>query len=418
MMGLILLGTTFTSCKDQPDAFKLTDGTPEVLYIRMPYLSKSDSLLTQASLSSIICLVGNNLTSIKQMYFNDQKAQLNTSYITDHTLIVQIPSGIPDEVSDKIYMINQNNDTTIYDFHVIVPAPVVTSISCEYAKAGESVTIYGNYFIDDPNVPLKVILPDGQEVSDFTSFTQSTIVFDMPTCTTEGSIKVETIYGTTPSGFHYLDTRGILFDFDGSHSGLAIGHGWRSGNVRTDEYSIDGGYLYFGGTDIKGDIGGTWAEDQFCMNYWPGDGAENLSDRKVLADMLANYDLASLQVKFEVCIPKASAWSSAALQVMFTSDAQVTYSTAGNGYYSDTSFPRGLWMPWTSTGSYNTDDKWITVSMPLSNFNKTHEGQICETSLDKTYFTGLTLFVWHGGIEGTDCTPEFFIDNIRVVPIN
>ena len=137
MMGLILLGTTFTSCKDQPDAFKLTDGTPEVLYIRMPYLSKSDSLLTQASLSSIICLVGNNLTSIKQMYFNDQKAQLNTSYITDHTLIVQIPSGIPDEVSDKIYMINQNNDTTIYDFHVIVPAPVVTSISCEYASRRE-----------------------------------------------------------------------------------------------------------------------------------------------------------------------------------------------------------------------------------------------------------------------------------------
>jgi len=351
------------------------------------------------------------------MYFNDQKAQLNTSYITDHTLIVQIPSGIPEEVSDKIYMINQNNDTTIYDFHVIVPPPVITTMSCEYAREGESVTIYGNYFIDDPNVPLKVILPDGQEISNFTSFTQSTIVFDMPACTTEGVFKVETIYGTTPSGFHYLDTRGILFDFDGSHGGLAIGHGWRNGNVRTDENSIDGGYLYFGGTDIKGDIGGTWAEDQFCINYWPGDGAENLSDRKALADMLANYDLASLQVKFEVCIPKASAWSSAALQVMFTSDAQVTYGTAGNGYYSDASFPRGLWMPWTSTGSYDTDDKWITLSMPLSNFNKTFDGQICETSIDKTYFTGLTLFVWNGGIEGTDCTPEFFIDNIRVVPI-
>ncbi len=32
--------------------------------------------------------------------------------------------------------------------------------------------------------------------------------------------------------------------------------------------------------------------------------------------------------------------------------------------------------------------------------------------------TGFTFSLWNGGVEGTDCTPELDIDNIRVVPIN
>ena len=83
------------------------------------------------------------------MYFNDKKAVLNTSYITDNTLFVQIPSDIPDEVSDKIYMITQAHDTLTYDFHVVIPAPVVTAMKNEWVKVGEDAVITGQYFIDD-----------------------------------------------------------------------------------------------------------------------------------------------------------------------------------------------------------------------------------------------------------------------------
>jgi hypothetical protein len=417
--GVLLSGLALTSCEDQPDAFELTGGTPEILYVRMPYLAQSDSLITEASLQSIICLVGNNLTSIQQLYFNDQKAQLNSSYITDHTLIVQIPAGIPNEVSDKLYMINEDKDTTVYDFHVIVPKPIVTAMSCEYAKAGEEVTIYGNYFIDDPNVPLTVVLPDGQEITEFTNFTQSTITFPMPVCDTEGSILVNSIYGKTTSSFKYLDSRGIIFDFDGTHGGLTGGQGWRAGNVRDDDNSLDGGYLYFGGPSLSGEIGGSWEEDAFCINYWPNGASDALSvAAPQLGKMLENYSLDQLQLKFEVCVPAASSWSSCAMQIMFTSDANVTMGNAQNQYYGDANLPRALWMPWTLSGSYDTGDKWVTVSIPMTSFNKTHLGQACDKVLDKSYFTGLTLFVWHGGVAGTDCTPEFFIDNIRVVPLN
>ena len=408
---------SLTSCKDEPDKFELTDGQPEVQYIRPGTLAASDSLLTSAYMDAVICLVGNNLTSIREMWFNDQKAILNTSYITDHTLLVAVPGGIPEEVSDKIYMISTGNDTVTYDFHVIVPAPTVSTMSNEWAHAGEEVTINGDYFIDDPNVPLTVTFSDGK-VADIVSIAKTQIVVKVPEGATEGKVTVESIYGATKSKFQYADTRNILFDFDGSHGGLTTGHGWRNGIVReADEHSIDGGYLYFGGADIAGGIGATWAEDQFCINYWPGDGAEPLSDRAEMAKMLSTYDISKLQYKFEVCVPKASPWRSAAMQIMFTSDDNVTYGNAQNSYYGDTALPRGLWMPWQSTGSYDTDDKWVTVSIPLANFNKTHEGQASDGKLDKTFFTGLTLFVWHGGVEGTDCSPEFYIDNIRVVPI-
>ena len=101
----------------------------------------------------------------------------------------------------------------------------------------------------------------------------------------------------------------------------------------------------------------------------------------------------------------------------FTGNDVVTYATGTNAYFSDTNVPRGLWLPWKNTGSYDTGGKWTTVSMNLSEFNKTHEGNKCDRTFDKTMLTGLTFFVWAGGVEGKDCNPVIMIDNIRVVPI-
>lgn len=409
---------SLTSCEDEPDKFELTGGVPTVEYIRPGTAAAADSLLSEASMGSTICLVGNNLTSIKELYFNDQKTILNTSYITDHTMLVSIPNGIPEKVSDKIYMITKGADTLTYDFHVVVPAPTVSSMSNEWAHEGDVVTINGDYFISDPSAPLTVTFEGGKQAA-ILSFNKTEISVQVPEGAEPGYINVESIYGKSKSKFQYHDTRNILFDFDGSHGGLTLGQGWRDGSkvYKNDEYGIDGGYLRFGGAEMSGDIGGTWAEDEFCLNYWPNGANDALSSRKEMKEMLDNYDLDKLQIKFEVCIPKANPWSSAALQIMFTGDKQVTMATAGNGFYSDKTFPRALWMPWTTSGSYDTNDQWTTVSIPLSSFNKTHEGQACENKLDKTYFTGLTFFVWHGGVKGTTCTPVICIDNIRVVPI-
>ena len=130
----VLFSFSLESCKDQPDEFELKDGTPTVHYIRPAKASASDSLLVQANPQAIICLVGENLNCIKEMYFNDKKAILNTSFITENSLIVQVPSEIPELVTDKIYMITNDGRQVTYDFHVVIPAPVVTSMKNEWTK--------------------------------------------------------------------------------------------------------------------------------------------------------------------------------------------------------------------------------------------------------------------------------------------
>lgn len=118
-------GLALQSCEDEPDKFELTGGKPTIYYIRPANVEAKDSLLTAAAPSKTICIVGKNLTSISEMFFNDQSTILNTSYITDNTMIVDVPKDIPDHVTDKIYMITANKDTVTYDFHVTIPAPVV-----------------------------------------------------------------------------------------------------------------------------------------------------------------------------------------------------------------------------------------------------------------------------------------------------
>lgn len=144
-MALVAASAGFTSCEDEPDKYEVAGGTPTIDYVRPVDAASKDSLLTGASLNNTICIVGRNLRSVTKINFNDQAAVLNTSFMTDNTIIVTVPKDIPNEVSDKIYFITSKQDTVAYDFKTIVPAPTINSMSNEWAAPGEEVTIKGDY---------------------------------------------------------------------------------------------------------------------------------------------------------------------------------------------------------------------------------------------------------------------------------
>lgn len=430
---LIALVASFSmaSCEDEPDKYEVADGLPTVRYIRSPYAVSADSLITEASTGTTICLVGENLRSIYELYFNDVQAILNSSYMTDNTVIVDVPQSIPTEVSNKMYMVTRNGETVEYDFSVTVPAPTLTTMSCEYAPAGSEVTITGNYFVDDPNVPLSVVFPGDIEVIEFTNISQSSISFIMPECTEEGAIDVTTIYGTTTSAFHYLDTRGMLFDFDGM-TGLG-NHGWHDRTITSDETSITGNFVQLGDGNTTLDAAGGWNDSQFAFEYWPGswntptDYPEGEGIR--LYDLADFSDYTNMSIKFEMYIPSSNPWSSGAMQVIFAGTDLVTYGNGGtdiygnaiagpnNTYFQNDELPRALYRPWTTTGSYHTDDQWVTVSLPISsNFIYGFNGGTATDTLSADDFASLVIFVTGGGVEGTECTPLIKIDNIRAVP--
>lgn len=395
LIGSVLL--LLSSCENDSYEFELTDGNPEVFYVRLTDPESADSLLVAAYMDDVICLVGSNLRSIRELYFNDQKAVLNTSFITDNTLIVNVPKTIPDEVSNKIYMVS-SEDTISYEFSVLVPNPVVNSMSCEYAHVGNEVSIYGDYFIDDPNVPLTINMAGNVPVTQITSIEKTKVSFIIPEGAQKGYINVTSIYGTGRSKFQYLDDRGMILDWDN----LNASGGWRSGVIRNDNpvEGISGGYVYFNG-EMQGEVGATWNEDGFSFNLW------GVSNGRPEGDLF-NTPVEEAVMKFEINVPQA--WSAGAMQMIFT-----PWGLSGtNAYIYDDSMPRGVWEPWAVTGSYTTEG-WVTVSIPLSDFKYTRFGYPLELASEGNY-GGLTFFV-HAGINpGTTCNPEICIDNIRVVP--
>lgn len=416
---LALAGLFVGACEDEPDRYEVASGIPVVKYVRVPDLAASDSLLSGAYMSSTICLVGENLRSIYELYFNDQKAILNTSYITDNTLIVNVPKDIPSVVTNKIYMITQIKDTINYDFKVLVPGPAISSMKCEWARPGELAEIRGDYFIDDPSKPLTLKIGDTN--IDIESFSQSNISFVVPENLTSSALEVTTIYGTTKSKFHYMDTRGMLFDDWGKDEGGTglTNHGWHAREIKKDEFSLDGSYMELGGATMTAD--GGWADANFAFEYWPGDwntpqGFTGTDIR--LSDLVSFKDFKNMSLKFEMCIPSSNPWMAGAMQVIFSGDDQVTMQTANNTFFNnDTGYPRALYRPWSSTGSYDTADEWVTVTLPITDsFAYNQNGEKAKIPLTEKNFTGLTIFVWGGGVAGTECDPIIKIDNIRAVP--
>lgn len=429
-------GFGMTSCEDEPDKYEVADGVPTVRYIRSPYVTSADSLITAATTGTTICLVGENLRSIYELYFNDQQAILNNSYMTDNTVLVDVPQTIPAEVSNKIYMVTRDGQTVTYDFCVTVPAPTLTAMSCEYAPAGTEVSITGNYFVDDPNVPLQVVFPGDVTVDEFTNISQTSISFIMPECTEEGTVDVTTIYGTTTSAFHYLDTRGMLFDFDGM-TGL-IDQGWHPRDIQADETSIAGNFVQLGDGTATMSADGGWNDSNFAFEYWCGswDTPQNITSGQGMAlfNLVDFTDYANMSLKFEMYIPSSNPWSAGAMQIAFEGVDMVTlsgnpidgytnvaganaYIFNGEGTNGEGDFGRALYRPWTTSGSYHTNDQWVTVTVPLTSFTYNRTGGSA-TSVPNSPddFASLTIFVVGGGVNGTECTPIFKIDNIRAVP--
>jgi len=384
-------GTVFQACeKSNTDT-----GMPVVNYIRINDPAKSDSLIVSALMGNIIVLMGENLQDVNQVWFNDQPASVNTNLVTSTAIIVTIPNVIPGIVTNQIRLITSSKkDTLKVPFNVKVPGPQLDAMLCEYVPTGGTAVIKGNFFVNDPGSPLKVFFPGNIEGT-VTDATINEIKVTVPAGSGVGPIQVKTIYGSTNSTFFFRDDRNILLDFD---TKTAAG-GWRSGVIKNSPDPISGNYVKFTGT-MAGKSGATWNEDAFSFDFWPSANGR--------PDIPFTGDLANAVIKFECNV--FDTWQAGALQMIFT-----PYATSGtNSYIADAAVPRGLWIPWKATGSYKTSG-WTTVTVPLSEFKYAPDGSVGSNALTADMISGLTFFVYSGGVDGADGTVNMCIDNIRVV---
>jgi hypothetical protein len=240
---------------------------------------------------------------------------------------------------------------------------------------------------------------------------------------------VSTIYGDAESVFRWKDTRGMLFNFDTDPH--PANHGWHAQVIETDETALDGNFLRLGGVDVTMKEDGDWDDGHFSFEYWPGDWTTPVSynDSPLLTDYADFSKWEDMALKFELFVPSANPWMAGSMQLIVGGVTKISGSGAGediygnnvaganNTFFNGNELPRGLYTPWVSTGSFDTGDEWITVSVPYANFKYGSDGTAATGSLSAEDFTSLTIFVWSGGNKGTECNPVIKIDNIRAVPV-
>jgi hypothetical protein len=112
---LIIVGVVglISSCKKDHNS-----PTPSITYVRVTNPQSADSLLIGAGQGALIAIVGNDLQDVVQIWFNDQQSVLTPSYITSTSIIVRVPSQIPQKVTDTMKLIFSNGYILNYKFKV------------------------------------------------------------------------------------------------------------------------------------------------------------------------------------------------------------------------------------------------------------------------------------------------------------
>lgn len=358
----------FSSC-NKKDALP-NNGQPVISYVRITDPVSKDSLLVGAFQGNLIAIIGQNLQNTTEIWFNDQKAVLTPTYITNTSIFVSIPSPIPIVITNKMKLVFANGQTLMYDFKVQISEPNVTSMDCEYVLPGKVGTLHGDYFYP----PLTITFAGGAK-ADIVSVTPKIVTFTVPVDAQPGQITVTTNFGVTKSNFWFNDNRNIFISSD-PFTGW-----WQYSFVVTnpgplDPPAISGNYIR-----VKKTIGAwNWLEVAGGPASAMGAISKNIPDAAIIKP--SDYNL-----KFEVNTMKP--YTANVLKI------NVGLLEQNNDAYK--------WLP-----PYDTKGQWQTVIIPFDDIVTSYGAPLI---LSANGYWARLLF--HGGGE-LDCDMSF--DNFRVVP--
>lgn len=388
MLAASAAGALFTVACSETDADKDKGATPHVEYARVCRPEAADSLITEASMGSKIAFIGTGLGDVQQVWFNDRKAKLNPTQVNTNVVIVDVPNQLPDDVTDMVTFITSKGNKCEYPFHVVVPAPVITRLSCQYARPGETLVMDGDFFIGAAD-ELTVTFP-GKIATNPDKAEKEQITVTVPAgATEEGFITVTSIYGTSKVPFKFLEKDGMLCDFeDGSYA-----NPWGLGALDT-ENGIDGQYL-----KLAWASNGEWNwQNALCWGYW------NTGGRPI-----ATGSLSELAVRFEANIVS---WANIPMCLYFNNE---------DGINLDGPEAQAHWMPWLTLGGDTpmSTNGWTTVTIPLTDFKYDKVGSDDTRTIgDIANYTNFSFMVFGAFTPGTMAFDfDVRIDNLRIVKI-
>lgn len=344
-----------------------------VSYVRITRPTSSDSLLVAAGQGQMIAIMGENLQDIRQLWFNDQRAVLNPSFITSKTVITRVPTQIPNSITNQIRMVFGNGEELLYDFEVAISEPIVSYMKSEYVNTGDVAIIFGDYFYE----PLTVTFTGGVQ-GEIVTREDDMLEVRVPDGAQPGPITVATNFGTTESDFWFRDNRNVFGNMDAT-----VFDGWWHGKdfiVASDPAipAVDNKFIRINKALGNGD----WFE------FYVGEGGAMAQQTKnIPADAITNPGAYSL--KFELNTLSSLAGAKIRMYV-------------GNKMGDERNTMNYTWQP-----NINTGGKWETISIPFQNIIEKNPN----IKVDPAGY-GISFWFW----EGSAMTANFGIDNLRVVP--
>ena len=145
-----LLLTSCTSIvdydKDYTPAEQIANsGAPTISAVYDVADTELQTPITEGNINQMVRIVGTNLNNVKKVTFNTVEADLKEVYTASTSAVVRIPSTLSMEHVNKIEYTTEQG-TTVFDFVIPFPTLTVSSLLCEFVKAGEWATVYGENF--------------------------------------------------------------------------------------------------------------------------------------------------------------------------------------------------------------------------------------------------------------------------------
>lgn len=368
---LLVAAGIFTGCSEDET------GKPFVSYVRVTDPTSSDSLLVSAGQGQMVAIMGRNLGSIRQLWFNDLQATLNPSFITDESIISRVPTPIPTAITNSLRMYFANGDSLIHEFEVDISEPRLDRMKSEYVAVGGEAVIYGDYFYE----PLTVTFAGGVE-GELASVEDQEIHVIVPEGAQPGPITVTTNFGTTESDFWFLDNRNHIASFDVAFSGLWQGP---AAVVASDPFiaPVNGKFLR-----ANRDLG-PWPF--FELYGGPAESSAGLETRNIPEAAFVNPGAYSL--KFEVNTLKTLTGATMRLYLGSANNSQLDAQRQSTYY---------IWQP-----NIHTEGEWETITIPWEDVYDANKNFPYNAS-------GYGMFIYFHG-PGASST-NFGLDNMRVVP--
>jgi hypothetical protein len=389
ILGFAMLVLGLQSCKK-------TEGPPSIRSVRLLDPNKRDSLFTQTTVGNIIVINGSGFNGLTNIYFNGFDASFNSAINSDTTIVLRIPSDAPTAATDPnvpntIKVVTTHGDAT-YSFKLLLPPPIIASVSNENPVAGTTITITG-----DKLYLTKIVFPGNKEVSTFTTnkdATQVSVVVPSG-ITTSGPLTLVGPFGTTSTIFAFATytapSTGFLANFEDGDS--YFGWQWWGGN------KTNSGFTNNTGNFIEINPSGTINAGD---NSWYGNNRAVMvaAGPWMTASELSTASINNYALKFEINVKKP--WTTGSLQI------------AANGNFNY----MARYAPWeaASSGTYQTSG-WETVTIPLTGFLKSGAPAATITTLTGgTNSATIQIMLYN---DSTKPLADFdaAIDNVRIVKI-